>query len=138
MTMWLIPTALAVGLQLWLNVYVIARPPLRPIRAALHAMLLAALLFSVGDLLASHVVTSSTARWGGLVLLYSGVIFIGPTWWLLALRYCEAQQLNLGFTRKKWVYTPMVLAAAIWIGLITNPWHHQFVTPQPTGASEYH
>ena len=138
MTMWLIPTALAVGLQLWLNVYAIARPPLRPIRAALHAMLLAALLFSVGDLLASHVVTSSTARWGGLVLLYSGVIFIGPTWWLLALRYCEAQQLSLGFGRKKWVYIPLVLATAIWIGLITNPWHHQFVTPQPTGASAYH
>ena len=62
MTMWLIPTALAVGLQLWLNVYVIARPPLRPIRAALHAMLLAALLFSVGDLLASHILTGGTAR----------------------------------------------------------------------------
>ena len=138
MKLWLIPTAMAVCLQLWLNLYVLSRPPVRPIRGALHAMLFAALLFTVGDLLASFVFTNETARWTGLVLLYSGLIFVTPTWWLLALRYCEAQQLGLNFTRKNWVYIPLLLAGLLWVGLVTNPLHHQFITPRNAGASEYH
>jgi hypothetical protein len=55
MKVWLIPTAIAVCLQLWLNLYVLAHPPVRPIRAACHDMIFAALLFTVGDLLASFV-----------------------------------------------------------------------------------
>ncbi len=87
MKVWLIPTAIAVCLQLWLNLYVLAHPPVRPIRAVLHAMLFAALLFTVGDLLASFVFIDETERWAGLVLLYIGLIFVSLTWWLLALRY---------------------------------------------------
>jgi signal transduction histidine kinase/ActR/RegA family two-component response regulator len=138
MKVWLIPTAIAVCLQLWLNLYVLAHPPVRPIRAALHAMLFAALLFTVGDLLASFVFINETERWAGLILLYTGLIFVSPTWWLLALRYCEAQQLGLDFTRKNWVYIPFLLAGLLWIGLVTNPLHHQFITPRLTGASEFH
>ena len=138
MNAWALPTLFALLLQLWLNFYALNRRPLRPLSPVLHGLLFSALLFTVGDLLASSFLRSSQERWVGFFFLYSGLIFLGPAWWLLALRFSEAHELGLKFTRKRWTYLPLAVAIGLWAGLVLNPWHGQFLTPVVDGASVRH
>ena len=137
MSVWIIPTALAVALSLWLNGYVLVHRPLRPRAPARYAALFSGLLWTVGDLF-SEVVTSPAANWAGLIVLYTGVIFIPAAWWVLALRYSDAHELGLRFTRRWWVYVPVGISSALWLVFLPNPWHGQFLTPHPSEASSYH
>ncbi len=137
MSVWIIPTALAVALSLWLNGYVLVHRPLRPLAPALYAALFSGLLWTVGDLF-SEVVTDPAANWAGLTVLYTGVIFIPAAWWVLALRFSDAHELGLRFTRRWWVYLPVAVSSALWLAFLTNPWHEGFLTPHPGEASTYH
>lgn len=138
MSPWAIPALVALVLQLWLNVYVFLRRPIRPVSMPLHGMLLAALLFIVGDLFGNFILPGSETRWFGYTLLYSGLIFLGPLWWLLALRFAEAQEAGYRFTRSPWVYLPIAIGVFLWLGLLTNPWSGQFLSLVPGKNSIRH
>lgn len=137
MSVWIISPALAVALSLWLNVYVLVRRPLRPLAPTLYVAMFAGLLWPLGELL-SEVFTAPGVNWAGLMVLYTGVISIPAAWWLLALRYSDAHDLGLGFTRRWWVYIPVANACVLWLVCLTNPWHGQFLTAHPGEPSSYH
>ena len=131
------PSLAATLILLWLNYYVLSHRPVSVMWPALPMAFAPPLLFAIGDLL-TFAFTDPEFAWVPVAVLYSGILFVPSTWWLLALRFAEAQGKPLAWGRSRWVYAPFVLAALLWIGMISNPWHGQFLTQVVGDRNQYH
>ena len=131
------PSLAAALILLWLNYYVLSHRPVAVMWPALPMTFAPPLLFAIGDLL-TFAFTDPEFAWVPVAVLYSGIIFVPSTWWLLALRFAEAQGQPLAWGRSRWVYAPLALAALLWIGMISNPWHGQFLTQVIGDRNQYH
>lgn len=137
MSVWAVPSLFAVmTLTCFLSYVLIRRPPV-PMWPSVPLALVAALVFAVGDVL-TYVAVDSQYTWEAVAFLYSGIVFVPPTWWLLAHRFAETIGQPFSWGRSRWVYVPFVFAALLWLGMITNPWHGQFLTPVPNDRNTYH
>lgn len=138
MSLWAVPSLIAVVVLAWLSLYVVVRKPPSNMKTSVQLALFAPLLFCCGDLL-THLVTDPGFAWAPVALLYSGIMFVPPTWWLLAHRFAEAHHHPFRWSRRKgWINIPFVVAAVLWLGMMTNPWHGQFLTQHIGARNEYH
>jgi signal transduction histidine kinase/ActR/RegA family two-component response regulator len=95
-----------------------------------------ALIFSLGDLIALVWPNDSAIRGGGMILVYTGLLTIAPGWWLFTTGFAEM----VGYRKVPFRSTLPVFVAInvlLWIGMITNPWHGQFIEARPLARSEY-
>ena len=131
-----ITSSLGIILLVALCTHVFYRRPPAVLWPALPMVFFSALIFSFGDLLASIWPDNSTVRWSGMLMVYTGLLTIAPGWWLFTTRFSEM----VGYRKVYFRSTLPVLVtinALLWIGLITNPWHGQFIEPQPLARSVY-
>jgi signal transduction histidine kinase/CheY-like chemotaxis protein len=95
-------------------------------------------LFAVGDVLSSFVASGPVVEDVGLLLIYTGVILLGASAWVMALRVAEVQGAPFSWGRSPWARAPVAFAALMWPLVLTNPWHGWFLTPQLGPRSQYH
>ena len=136
---WTFSTALAITLLVGLTTYINVRRPPTPLATGLALLFGSALVFSVGDLIANQWSEDEYAlvRWIGMILVYTGLLAIAPAWWLFTRKFSEyvgeeraAPKFNLKYL--------VALNVLLWIGLVTNPWHGQFLTEiHPSSRSSY-
>jgi PAS domain S-box-containing protein len=107
------------------------------VRHPLIAAVAGALVFATGDLAWRLSEGSRIAHWRALLVMWAGLMSIGPAWWLLALRFAEMQGVRFAFARSHWTLLPALLQAFFFGLLLTNPWHGGFLTPAP-GRSIFH
>ena len=114
---------------LWLGgVLALTRLPATPLSRAVRGLVVCAALWAGGDLIAG---LASDLFWKqiGVSILYSGVD-------LPARRLVDrGPALGRGprgappFHSRRWVRAPLVFASAMWLAMVTNPWHGQFLVP---------
>ena len=90
----------------------------------------------VGDLIAS-LATGPGWKQTGLAILYTGAITLPALWWLVALRWADDVEAGLPLRAPLWRWVPLAWAAAMWLVMITNPWHGAFITPVIGGHNVY-
>ncbi|MEO1912481.1 MAG: histidine kinase N-terminal 7TM domain-containing protein, partial [Myxococcales bacterium] len=128
--------ALGIALLVALSTHVFYRRPPAALWPALPMVFFSALIFSIGDLLANVWPDDSAIRWGGMLMVYTGLLTIAPGWWLFTTGFSEM----VGYRKVAFRSALPVLVtinALLWIGLITNPWHGQFLETRPLARSEY-
>jgi len=111
------------------------RPPVA-LWPALPLVFFSALIFSVGDLLANVWPDDSAIRWTGMIMVYTGLLTIAPGWWLFTRGFSEM----VGYRKvafRSGLPVLVTINALLWVGLITNPWHGQFIEARPLARSEY-
>ena len=136
MEIWLALSGVIGGLSIGLIAVAVRRLPRTPLRPALYAFLGAGALWSIGDLVASG---ATTALWKqvGLATLYTGAITLPALWWWVALRWADDVEAGLPLRHPLWRWAPLGWAAAMWLVMITNPWHGAFLTPVIGGRNFY-
>ena len=129
MSLWFLPSAIAVVLLSGLFAYAISRNPPAPLRPALLSVALMSLTFAVGDTL-TFFVDASTMSWQASLAIsiqYTGIIMMPPTWFVLIVRFAQANNRPFQWGRSRWVYSPFALTGLVWLAMITNPIHGQFL-----------
>lgn len=135
MDLWHLLGAGLVGL--WLGgVLAFSRVPDSGLTRSLRGFAVCASLWALGDLLASLAPDLFWKRLG-LAVLYSGGIFLPPMWWMLALRWSEYRGAPLPFDLARWTRLPLLFAGAMWLAMLSNPWHGQFIVPVVGGRNLY-
>jgi len=136
MPQWQLATALGIAFLVGLCTHVFYRRPPAALWPALPAAFFAALIFSIGDLIAGVWADNKTVNWIGMVLVYTGLLTIAPCWWLFSRRFSEM----VGYRKvalRRGLGVLVSINALLWIGLITNPLHGQFIEAQAGGRSLY-
>jgi signal transduction histidine kinase len=132
---WLLVGAGMTGL--WTGaVLVMSRLPDTRIARRLRWFAVSGALWAAGDLIAS---LATTLFWKeiGIAILYSGLIFLPPLWWSLALGWAEGRGAGPGLDARRWTRLPLLWAGATWLLMLTNPWHGQFLLPVVGGRNLY-
>lgn len=135
MQLWNLLGAGVVGL--WVGgMLVLSRLPETTLSRPLRAFASAGALWAVGDLVAAN---APDFFWKqvGVAMLYSGAIFVPPLWWLIALRRARDLGLASSLEGRLWSAGPLLFAALMWLVMITNPWHGQFIVPVLGGQNQY-
>ncbi len=137
MNLYVLPSLFAVIVLCALSVFVFLRRPPAPMWPALQLNFLLSLLFSIGDVL-TQVVQDPQYNWWAITLVYTGVIFLPLAWWMLAIRFAQAYAHGFSLDARVWIAAPAGLAMMLWVAMLTNPWHGQFLTQVVGSRSEYH
>jgi signal transduction histidine kinase len=118
----------AVGLSAGLVVIGLIRFAGSPVARPLIGVAACGALWGVGDIVNLRSADLATDQIG-LAVLYSGSIFLPPLWFLLAIRWAEARGAQLPqFTERVWQVL-VAWGAVMWVVVMTNPWHGQFLIP---------
>jgi signal transduction histidine kinase len=133
---WQVATALAISLLVGLATHVFYRRPPKPLWPVLPVVFGSALLFSVGDFIANQWANQETIQWAGMVMVYTGLLTIGPGWWLFTRNFAKMSGYSSG-PSKIGLYWVVIPNSLLWIGLITNPWHGQFIETHPGARSSF-
>ena len=86
---WQIATALSIILLLGLGTHIFYRRPPSVLWPSLPLAFGAALLFSVGDLIANQWPDHKAVREVGMFLAYTGLLCITPAWWVFSCRFSQ-------------------------------------------------
>ncbi|MFP8874511.1 MAG: hypothetical protein VCB42_08260, partial [Myxococcota bacterium] len=122
-------SALAIAFLAGFTAQLIARRPLTQLWPSLPLAFSAALLFSIGDLVAVVFSEFPLAHWVGLVILYTGLLLFAPSWWAFTLRYVELYSGRPIRMQSALMWAPAVLNGLLWFGLVSNPWHGLYLEP---------
>ena len=133
---WEAVSAGLVGLCIGLLLVALARLPDSRVFRPLLCLLLTVALWTLGELVASGA-EEMTRKQVGLLLLYSGTVFLPAAWWILALRWAQEVDRTVCLRHPIWVRAPLLWAAAMWLVMASNPWHGWFLTPVLGGRNEY-
>ncbi len=131
-----IATSLGVVLLVAMSTHVFYRRPPAALWPALPMVFFSALVFSIGDLFASVWPEDPKLHWFGMIMVYTGLLMIAPGWWLFTARFSEM----LGHQKIPFQSAFPVLIGInvlLWISLVTNPWHGQFIEVRPLERSGY-
>lgn len=112
------------------------RPPLAPLRAHLLAAIGCAVLWSVGEVWAASATTVAAKRIG-LMVLYSGSIFLPAVWLVLVLRFCRLHSPERRDLRSPLEEAPLALASGFWLAMVTDPLHGGFIEPVVGDRNRY-
>src|SRR5262245_2535700 len=136
MEIWQVLSAVFTGLAVGLIGLALARLPRSAIAPPLYGHVAAGGLWAIGNLIAN---TATTMGWkeAGVAILYTGAIALPSFWWAVALRWAEEEGARLPFRGAAWRNVPYAFAAAMWLVMITNPWHGAFLTPVVRGHNLY-
>lgn len=132
-----IPSLVAVVVLSALTIYVLVRRPPPPLWLSTLAVLGAALVFSLGKFL-TYLTVDPALYWIATAFSYSGLMFVGTMNWALAHRFAEACGRPFAWSSNFWIYLPSALVVPVWLGMMTNPLHGQFMTLHMTGPHEHH
>ncbi len=94
-------------------------------------------LFAVGSLGAEFYTFEPLGLVLSLQILYTGLIWTVTSWWLTTVQMAMMQGLTWRVPNWLWRSLPVALAALAWLTSLTNPWHGQFITPNPGARSDY-
>ncbi|MEE2676999.1 MAG: histidine kinase N-terminal 7TM domain-containing protein [Myxococcota bacterium] len=133
---WEVATALGIALLVALTTHVFYRRPPVQLWPALPLVFGSALVFSIGDLVAIRWASNDSIRWAGMVMVYTGLLTIAPGWWLFTRNFSEMY----GFERvafRSGLRGLVIVDALLWIGLVTNPLHGQFLEAHEAARSTY-
>ena len=119
-----------------LTTHIFHRRPPAALWPALPMVFFSALIFSFGDLLASIWPNNPTIRWSGMLMVYTGLLTIAPGWLLFTMRFSEMVGYRKVYFRSA-LPVLITINVLLWISLITNPWHGQFIETRPLARSEY-
>lgn len=136
METWELVSAAVTGLAAGLIGMALLRVPRSPIVPPLLAFVAAGVLWAFGDLVADAA-AGMPAKRTGLTLLYTGAIVAPACWWAIALRWAEQAEAGLPFRSAAWRWVPFSFAGAMWLVMLTNPWHGSFLTPVVGGRNLY-
>ena len=131
-----IATSLGIVLLVALSTHIFYRRPPEALWPALPLVFFSALIFAFGDLLSSIHHGYPSLRWAGMLMVYTGLLSIAPGWWLFTTGFSKM----VGYRRvyfQKALPVLVTINAMLWVGLITNPWHHQFIEIRPFTRSDY-
>jgi len=131
--------ALGVGL-VWfcigLVLVALARLPDSRVIRPLLCLIITVALWSLGELVTGNA-DDMAQKQVGLVILYTGTIFLPACWWALAVRWAQELKGEARRTRRLWVRAPVFWAAAMWLVMASNPLHGWFITPVLGGRNVY-
>jgi signal transduction histidine kinase len=122
---------------LWLGgVLALTRLPRTPLSGAIWALAVCTALWAVGDLITG---LAQNLFWEqiGVAVLYSGAIFVGPVWWILALRWAEDRGVAPPLDIQRWSRVPLAFAFCVWLAMLSNPWHGLFLEPVIGARNHY-
>ncbi|NQZ98541.1 MAG: response regulator [Myxococcales bacterium] len=133
---WEVATALGIALLVALTTHVFYRRPPAALWPVLPLVFGSALIFSVGDLVANLWAQNETVRWVGMLMVYTGLLLIAPGWWLFTRNFSQmygykAVAFRFGLEGL------VVVNGLLWLGLVTNPWHGQFLEAHAGARSSY-
>lgn len=135
--MWQTLTGVIGGLSLGLIAVALRRLPPTAVRLPLYAFVVAGGLWVIGDLIADGA-TGMGWKQAGVTMLYTGSISMPALWWVIALRWAAGAGARLPLRHAVWQGLPLGWAAAMWLVMVTNPWHGAFITPVVGGRNLYH
>jgi len=133
---WEVATALGIALLVALTTHVFYRRPPAALWPALPVVFGAALIFSIGDFIANNWAQNESTRWVGMLMVYTGLLTIVPGWWLFTRKFSQMY----GYERvafRSGLKGLLVINGFLWIGLVTNPWHGQFLEVHASARSSY-
>jgi signal transduction histidine kinase len=136
MDIWQAISAGLVGLCIGLVLVALGRLPDSRLIRPLLCVILTVALWSLGELVASHA-DDMARKHIGLLLLYTGTIFLPACWWTLAVRWAQELKNEAYLTRAVWLQAPWLWAGAMWLVMLSNPLHGSFLTPVLGGRNEY-
>ena len=131
-----IATSLGIVLLVALSTHVFYRRPPAALWPALPLVFFSALIFSIGDLFANVWPNNSAIRLVGMLMVYTGLLTIAPGWWFFTIGFSKM----VGYRKvafRSGLPVLVAINALLWIGLVTNPWHGQFMETRPLARSEY-
>lgn len=137
MNIWVLPSLVAVAIIAGLTLYVLVRPPPAPLGPSTTATLVSVLLFAIGDT-ATYFSADHNTLWLATSISYSGVMLVGPSCLILAHRFAEACGHTISWAHTKWLYLPILVVAPLWLAMMTNPIHGQFITLNANTRSDHH
>lgn len=136
MDVWQLISAGMVGLCIGLVLAGLARLPDSRVVRPLLCLTLTVVLWTLGELVAAGA-DDMVRKQIGLILLYSGTIFLPACWWTLAVRWAQEVEGRARLRRLFWVRVPLLWAGAMWLVMISNAWHGWFLTPVIGGRNLY-
>jgi len=136
MEIWQLVSGFVGGLSLASIGAALTRLPRTPTRPLIHAFVLSGVLWAAGDVIATD---ARDMGWKltGIAILYSGSIFLPALWWAIVLRWSEEVGAALPFRAPAWAWVPLAWAAVMWVAMLTNPWHGEFLLPVVGGLNVY-
>lgn len=120
-----------------LIVQVTRRRPPTPLWPSLPVVYVSSLLWVLGNLALTRSSISPVEDWFWTVVLYTGVLFLFPAWWILSFRFEEHLRLRAKSVHWAVAHAPTVIATFHFVLLITNPLHGLFIEAQPGERNEY-
>jgi signal transduction histidine kinase len=136
MDAWQALSAGLVGVGTGAMLVAVARLPDSRVARPLLGVILAVVFCTLGELVAVGA-EEMTRKQIGLVLLYTGMIFLPCCWWTLAVRWAQELDARARLRHPLWVRLPMFWNAAMWLVMASNPWHGWFLTPVLGGHNLY-
>ena len=109
-------SALAIVLLSGFTIHVLYRRPPEPLGSVLPIVFMAALVFSIGDLVVTLAETSPLAHWMGLLLLYTGLLVFAPAWLIFTLRYTQIYVPGLLPSTRLIAWFPIALNLGLFVG----------------------
>ncbi len=114
-----------------LAVLVAWRRPPTPLWPSLFFVHLAIFLWALGEATTTFVVRDPFWYRAWTVVQYAGVVLLPPTWWLFSLQFAEFHGRPPRWACAAVRHIPLMLAGALWLGLVTDPWHGSFIELRP-------
>lgn len=136
MEIWLVLSAVMVGLGAGLTGIALTRLSRTSLASPLYAFVGAGVLWGVGNVLAD-IASSASLKQTGIAILYSGAIVLPALWWTIALRWADEEGAELPFRSPAWTHVPFAFAGLMWLVMITNPLHGEFLIPVVGGRNVY-
>ena len=133
---WQIATAFSIVLLLGLGTHISYRRPPSQLWPSLPIAFGAALIFSVGDLIANQWPKDLVLREAGMIVAYTGLLAFPPAWWVFSCRFSQMSGYASLCSRfdVRWL---IGANAILWVGLVSNPLHGLFMESHPETRSTY-
>jgi signal transduction histidine kinase len=125
-----------VGFCIGLVLMALARLPDSRVIRPLLCLIITVALWSLGELVTGNA-DDMAQKQVGLVILYTGTIFLPACWWALAVRWAQELKGEARLARPLWVRAPVFWAGVMWLAMASNPLHGWFITPVLGGRNEY-
>lgn len=125
---WTALTSVVAGLCAGLIGMALTRVPRSGVRAPLHGLIAAGVVWLIGSLLCGSATSGSAtegsaARSVGLVALYTGAIALPCLRFLVSLRWARQVDPGLPLHAPIWIRAPLLSSLVLWLVMITNPVH---------------
>lgn len=135
MEFWQISGAAIAALCVALVLFGLLRLPDSRMSPSLLAFASSGALWTLGETI-TLLARDASAEQVGIAVLYTGSIFMPALWWRLVLLWAEKHGVAAG-RAGPWARVPLLWASVMWLVMLANPWHGQFLEPVVGGRNLY-